>query len=450
MLLKGREVQNSFRHRFDDCDDLFSMDWMLAPDDGRARDAGEFDQHGFDPGRVNIIAPADDHVLDSIDDKKAPVGIHPSDIACMHPSVAQDLSGAIGIIDIAAHQAAATNADLAALPCGKGAAVFVENSNLGIAGRSANTAQDSLLRGAVDGGQRRLGHSVGLADGGAESILGAKDNFVGDRRARGKTGMQALGSWACRQDAPACEHRRNGRDKRDLFLDGNLQGLRRVESRREYALRPAENRGQHRGTTPVGMREGQGAQNAVVCPQGQTLSGDDAGMTEQGFLRDAGTFGLPGCSGGIEDHAETAGCDRSGFGLVAGTRELVDADQFDRTPGDSDGLAQDSLTFSVNDHQIAVCMAKSKDQISDRGEDRCRDDCPPGVGDAEPGGRKIEMIVGCQQGSLSGAQSAFPKPHRTSADMPAQFRVGGGAPGGGRAIDESDLLRLLPGGLVDA
>lgn len=394
MLLKGREVQNAFGHRFDDRDDLLPMDWMFAPDDSRARDARKFDQYGLDLGRVNIIAPADDHVLDPIDDKKAPVGIHPSDIACMHPAVAEDLGGAIGVVDIAAHQPAASNTDLSALSCGNGAAVLVENPYLGIAGRSADTAQDALLRSAVDGRQSGLGHSVGLADRSTEAILGAKDNLVGNRRARGKACMQAFGPWACRQDAPACEHCRNGRDKRDPFLDGNLQGLRRVESRREYALRPAENRSQHRGTTPVGMREGQGAQNAVVCPQGQTLGGDDAGMTEQRFLRDAGTFGLPGCSRGIEDHAKTAGRDRGGFGLGALSREFVDAHQFNGTPGDADGLAQGSLTFSVDDRQIALCMAKSKDQIPDLGENRCGDDCPAGVGDAEPGRRKIEMIIG--------------------------------------------------------
>ena len=58
-------------------------------DDGRFLHRGMAQQHAFDLDRRDVLAAADDHVLDAVADLDVAVGVHDGRIARMEPAAAR-------------------------------------------------------------------------------------------------------------------------------------------------------------------------------------------------------------------------------------------------------------------------------------------------------------------------------------------------------------------------
>ena len=64
---------------------------------------------------VDVLAAADDHVLDPVDDSQVAVLVDDPDVAGVQPSVPDHLGGLVRLAEIAAHHVGAADHDLAAL-----------------------------------------------------------------------------------------------------------------------------------------------------------------------------------------------------------------------------------------------------------------------------------------------------------------------------------------------
>ena len=261
--------------------------------------------------------------------------------------------------------------------------------------------------------------------------------------------MEVLRLWTRRENAPASEHGGDRGDKRDLFFDRNLQGTFGLEARGKNAAGPAHNRREHGGAAAVRMREGKGTENLVVRREPKPLLRDDSGVAKERLLRDAGTFGLAGSAGGIENHAEVVRTDVDRAGLRSGASEILDSDQRDFTPRECHRLADQRLAFAIDDDQITAGMAQAEDQISRGGQDGGGYNGGPGIDGPEPGGWKIQLIRRYEEHSLSALETLFRKLEGAAAHHAAQFAVASRAACFGRPVDESELLGILLSSLVD-
>ena len=70
--------------------------------------------------RVDVLAAADDHVLDAVDDPQVAVLVEDADVAGVQPAVGDRLDGVGGPVEIAAHDVGAADDHLAPLACGSG------------------------------------------------------------------------------------------------------------------------------------------------------------------------------------------------------------------------------------------------------------------------------------------------------------------------------------------
>src|SRR5690606_31752361 len=63
--------------------------------------------------RVDVLAAADDHVLDAVDDVDEAVLVHPGAVAGVHPAVADHGGRGLGIAPVAQHHLRTAHRDLA-------------------------------------------------------------------------------------------------------------------------------------------------------------------------------------------------------------------------------------------------------------------------------------------------------------------------------------------------
>src|SRR5579872_4088621 len=68
----------------------------------------------FDFARVDVLAAANDHILETTDNAHVALGVHHSEIARMQPAAGVDcFGGALGLLPIALHHRIAAATDLA-------------------------------------------------------------------------------------------------------------------------------------------------------------------------------------------------------------------------------------------------------------------------------------------------------------------------------------------------
>ena len=70
-------------------------------------------QHALHFPRRDILAPADDHVLDPIADFGVAIWVDHRRVATVEPAVTDRIGGGLGIVEIAGHHHVAANYDLA-------------------------------------------------------------------------------------------------------------------------------------------------------------------------------------------------------------------------------------------------------------------------------------------------------------------------------------------------
>jgi hypothetical protein len=162
-------------------------------------------EHAFDLDRGDVLAAADDHVLQAVADLDVAVGMDDGGVAGVEPSAAQGLGGGFGIVEVALHHDVPAHHDLAqGLPVGRhlDPVVVVDGQ---LAGGDELDALARLDRRAVREGQARvfgprladrdegrgLGQAVHLGDRPAQLALDALDGGGGGRRARGQDAQGA-------------------------------------------------------------------------------------------------------------------------------------------------------------------------------------------------------------------------------------------------------------------
>ena len=158
------------------------------------------EQHAFDLDRGDVLAAADDDVLDPIADLDVPVGVHDRSVAGVEVAAAQRSGARVGVVVVALHHDVAAHDDLA-----DGRAV-VRDLAVGVvddqqlAGRDELYALARLDHGAVGGRQRGvlgallahrderrgLGEAVDVGDYPAELLLDPIDRRRCRRRAGGE------------------------------------------------------------------------------------------------------------------------------------------------------------------------------------------------------------------------------------------------------------------------
>src|SRR3984893_9346903 len=84
-------------------------------DDRAHLDLGQLRDHVLDFCRVDVLAAADDHVLDTVDDVDVAVGVHATSIAGMHPSAFERRRRLGGLVPVSRHYRRPAHGDLAHL-----------------------------------------------------------------------------------------------------------------------------------------------------------------------------------------------------------------------------------------------------------------------------------------------------------------------------------------------
>ena len=118
---------------------------------------------------VHVFSPGDDHVLHPVGQVQEPPFIEVAHIAGAIPPVAHHLFGLVGLAPVAAHEVAATGADLSRLPPWLLLAQRIGDTKLdpehGRAGRSEHGPVGPVLLGTEERQyRRRFGHAVSLVE----------------------------------------------------------------------------------------------------------------------------------------------------------------------------------------------------------------------------------------------------------------------------------------------
>ena len=188
--------------------------------------------------RVDVLAPADHHVLDPAGDLHVAVVAHHREVAGVHPPVDEHLRRLLRLLPVAEHDRVPTRAELAGLPprqrlAGDG----VDDLDLEVRVHRADRADlalERVVRAGLRGHRRGLGHAVAdrhLLDPGLDELGhdGCRARRAGHdagshRRQvpRPEVGQRPLGD----------EHRRHAVERRAPLLGDRVERRGGVEARR--------------------------------------------------------------------------------------------------------------------------------------------------------------------------------------------------------------------------
>ena len=144
--------------------DLLAVLRVGDAEDLHLRDLGVAEQELLDLARIDVLATADQHVLDAADDVAVALGIDRGQVAGVHPAVDDCRRGALGIVPVAEHHAVALGAQLARLADRHDGAVGVDDLDLQVRHHAAD-GRHALVHRVVDAAlerhRRGLGHAVG-------------------------------------------------------------------------------------------------------------------------------------------------------------------------------------------------------------------------------------------------------------------------------------------------
>ncbi len=128
-------------------------------------DLGMAVEEFLDLARIDVLAAADDHVLDPPDDVAVALLVDGADVAGVHPAVGVDRLGRpLRIVPVAEHHRIAAGAELARLPARDGAALRVDHLDLQVRLHAADGGHpplERIVQGALEADRAGLGHAVG-------------------------------------------------------------------------------------------------------------------------------------------------------------------------------------------------------------------------------------------------------------------------------------------------
>src|SRR5262245_49867850 len=170
----------------DDGSDLFAERWMGDADHGGVGDVGVLEQRRLHFGGVDVLAAADHHVLQAVDDVHEAVVVDVAEVPGVEPAPGERLRGGVGLVVVAAHDGGTADPDLAHLAPGDVGTVGPDEAHVDHRGeRLADAVGAGHVVGAHvhDHGAGGLGEAVAVAgcDPGAELRVDAADQLRGDQ-----------------------------------------------------------------------------------------------------------------------------------------------------------------------------------------------------------------------------------------------------------------------------
>src|SRR6266542_2505437 len=82
---------------------LILVSLIRRTDHGGLEDRGMAVQDGLDLLGIDVLAAADDHVLDPVDDPQVAVGVEDADVAGVQPAVAERVGGRLWPVQVPLH-----------------------------------------------------------------------------------------------------------------------------------------------------------------------------------------------------------------------------------------------------------------------------------------------------------------------------------------------------------
>ena len=190
----------------------------------------------FDLARIDVLAAANDHVLEAAHDVDVALLVHGREVAGTHPAGLVDRFLRLGlVVPVAFHHRVATRAELAGLAARHRPALGVDDLDLDVRQHLAHgrdAALDRIVGGALRRHRRGLGHAVGDGDLAHMHVaLHLLHHLDGARRAGHDTGAQAL-EVELREVGMVelgDEHGGHAVERRAALLGHGLQGRQRIE-----------------------------------------------------------------------------------------------------------------------------------------------------------------------------------------------------------------------------
>ena len=307
-----------------------TADLVLDADNGDLIDARELVDELLDLARVDVLAHADDHVLDAVDDEVVAVLVDLHHVGRMQPAAAHDIARDVRQVPVAEHDVAAFDDELARLAHGDRVTVRIDDLVFEVRETRADGARDRMTWFRQRDQWRSLGEAVALADVDAEFRLELLLNLHGQRcaaRDDDAHGGHVLGLGELREQAA---DRGDDIEVVDFLLADDRDGLFRREGieddrlgaaveRVEYGERPAE--------SVIHRQYAEDMVLAVATDDGDLLAhvDDEVAVREHGALRIARR------AGGVDDAYRAVlielGRQRRGLGyevvLLAGEADIV-------------------------------------------------------------------------------------------------------------------------------
>ena len=210
-------------------------------------------EHLLDVGRVDVLAAADDHVLDAVDDVGIAVVVEIAEVAAVQPAAGQRGRSIAGRLVIAEHDIGSADADFANLARTEAGAVGREDHDLDAVEHSADgtPATDFARFVEFDASQRDQRGGFGEAISGQQANRAAAAAFDpaqqrgGNRGAAGHDQGQRLQSRRRRQRVVEqfLEHGRDGGEECAAVALYRFEAMRDVEARMEHQRRTAHQHG---------------------------------------------------------------------------------------------------------------------------------------------------------------------------------------------------------------
>ncbi|MNS01806.1 hypothetical protein D3C72_330970 [compost metagenome] len=205
---------------------------------------------------IHVLATADDHVLEAVDDVDVTLLVHVGAVAGVHPAATQGLGGFLGVVPVAEHDVRAAHHHFAHGAARDRVVVFVDDAHGHPQPRPPGRTQPAtgdaggvMVFRAV-GGDRwcGLGHAVALGE------LDIRQGFQGHFQQRYRNRRGAIGQAAqatqimfgeFRVHDQHLQHGRHNQDVGDAFTLDSAHHVQRIEGRDEDARQPEQRNQDH-------------------------------------------------------------------------------------------------------------------------------------------------------------------------------------------------------------
>ncbi|MNZ73127.1 hypothetical protein D3C78_915290 [compost metagenome] len=270
---------------------------------------------GLDLGGIDVLAAADDHVLQPVADVDEAILVHVAAVTGMHPAIAQRLGGCFRLLPVAEHDVRPLHHDLAHGAARHLVVVGVDDAYLGAAGGLAGGVHlaallvlGGVVLGTESGGDRRqLGHAVALAEAcTGEGLAGAVEQHLGDGRGAVADDADARQIVLRRQlrivVTPVQHHLDHGRRQQDLvdpFAGNGFEHALRGEGRQHDMSAAADEQCSHRRKVRQVEHRHRVQEDAVVGEA--TTSQRRRRGKEQVVVAEHHALGEAGGAAGVED-----------------------------------------------------------------------------------------------------------------------------------------------------